>query len=140
MNDEFLGAQPSWLWKKRRRDARWPHRLEACATINVNLFQLVIDLSRIASGQQDKQFKRSLLEFQFSLFCAAQNNFSCLFFPPGSCRIEPVENLNLRAFNQHLVKLASLIDFCGADQKRDSVANTAVDQRSQFFERSLHRV
>jgi hypothetical protein len=31
MNDEFFVAQLSWLSKLRRRDARWPHRLGACA-------------------------------------------------------------------------------------------------------------
>src|SRR4029077_12151423 len=81
----------------------------------VNLFQLVIDLSRIASRQQNEQFKRSLIEFQFSLFCAAQNDLSCCFFPPGPRRIEPVEYLEFRAFRQRLVKRAPLVDFCGAD-------------------------
>jgi len=40
---EFFVAQPSWLWgreasclsKSRRRDAFWPHRLEACATFTL---------------------------------------------------------------------------------------------------------
>src|SRR4029077_19796510 len=81
----------------------------------VNLFQLVIDLSRIASGQQNEQFKRSLIEFQFSLFCTAQNNFSCLFLPAGPPRIEPVENLKLCAFYQRLVERTPFVPFCGAD-------------------------
>jgi hypothetical protein len=32
---EFFEAQPSWLSKSRRRDARWPHRLEACAAFTL---------------------------------------------------------------------------------------------------------
>ncbi len=35
MNDEFFVAQPSWLWKSRRRDACRPHRLEDCATFTL---------------------------------------------------------------------------------------------------------
>jgi len=40
---EFFVAERSWLWgrqasclsKSRRRDACWPHRLEACATFTL---------------------------------------------------------------------------------------------------------
>ena len=121
-----------------RRDACLPHRLEACATIRVDLLQLVLDLPRVAPSQQHKKIERIIVELKFSFFRMASDDFACFLFPTGATRVQPIKNLDLCAFDQRLVKPASLVHIGSADQKRDLGTDTAVQQLGQFFQRGLH--
>ena len=84
---------------------------------NVDLLQLVLDLTRVASREQHKEVERVIIKLEFSFFRAPSNDFSRFLFPTGATRVDPVKNLQLCSFDQRLVEPAALVNFGGADQK-----------------------
>src|SRR4030095_7979315 len=93
---------------------------------DVDLLQFVLDLARVATGQQYEQIQRSVIELQFSLFRATPNDFGGFLLPAAPAGIEPIKNLHLRPFGQRLVKRATLVDLRCADQKYDPGSEVVV--------------
>src|SRR5439155_2978177 len=82
---------------------------------DVDLLQLVLDLARVAAGQQNEEIERVVIELQFPLLRAATNDFGRFLLPATTAGVEPIKNLHLRPFNQGLIKRAPLVHFRGAD-------------------------
>jgi len=111
----------------------------ALCQVDVDLFQFIFDLARVAAGEKDEKLERVAIKLQLPLFRARLDHLGRFFLPTAAARIEFLENLKLGAFGERFVKRASFIDFDCADQKNNFRSKTGVDRFSQLFERRLDR-
>src|ERR1700745_2131529 len=94
----------------------------------VDFFTFIIELARVTARQQNEQIERIVIELQFLFLRAVTNDFGRFLFPATTAGVEPLENLDLRAFNQGLIKRAALVHFGGADQKYHVRPEVGIDQ------------
>ena len=52
--------------------------------MEIDLFQFIVDLSRIAAGEQHEEIKRVVLELQFSHLRFFPNDLRRFLFPAGA--------------------------------------------------------
>ena len=88
------------------------------AEIEIDLLQLVLDLPRVAAGQENEEIERFLIELQPSLSRGLSHERSvAASSQPDRDGIELVDDLQLGVFGERFVKRAALIHFRRADQK-----------------------
>ena len=71
---------------------------------DIDLFQFVLDLARVAAGKKDEELERVVRKLELSLFRPHLDHFGRFLFPTASTGIELVENLKLRALGQRFVE------------------------------------
>ena len=97
------------------------------AKINVDLFQFIIDLARVAPSQQNEQIEGIIIELQFLFLRAVTNNLSRFLFPAGPRGVEPINHLQFRAPGQGFIKRAAFVHVDRADQEHDTGAEVGVN-------------
>ncbi len=113
--------------------------LTLAAQVKVDLFQFVLDLAGVATGQQHEKIERLLFKLQAARLCASSDDLGGFLFPARAGRVEPVDHLQLSAFAERLVKRAPLVDFGRADQQGHFRTQPGLEQLRQIIQSGLHR-
>ena len=83
--------------------------------MKIDLLQFIVDLSRIATGEQHEEIKRVVLELQFSQLRFFPDDLGRLLFPAGARRIESIDYLHFGAFRERFVERPPLVRLGRAD-------------------------